>query len=245
MKTRDVTIDADHILFFVAESQQYKTELGGRSLGKIDMTPYKEHFMRVIEDYVTTAEVESIAYGWTIGKTRVILSDHKNFRHDIYPKYKEGRPEKKGVLKKLKKWAMKKYQCEPNTEADEVCCYYVRKGGIGFSTDKDVLNTEGKWFNTHWKHRTWSDNTKEHAYRFMLMQILAGDSTDNIDGIVGVGLKTAEKLLNIHGWDWNGVKLAYQSKGLQEADALLTRNLVDMTIWSPKEGIKLWELEKK
>jgi len=153
---RDVCIDSDHILYSVTESNDYKGNLGGRGIGKIDLTPYKEHFKRIVDDYVTTAEIESICYGWTIGKVRVILSDHTNFRYELFPEYKSGRPPPPKLRKRLKKWAMKEYHFEPNTEADDVVAYYVRKGGIGFTTDKDLFNgVEGLWFNCHYKHRCW------------------------------------------------------------------------------------------
>ena len=250
-KVRDIVIDADHILYLVTESQRYKEGFDGDvedecddfgEAPKVSLKKYKQHFKDIVDDYVTTAEVESICYKWTIGKVRVILSDSRNFRYDLSPTYKSKRPSSPELRKKLKKWAMKKYTVVPNCEADEVCCYYVREqGAIGFTTDKDVFNTEGKWFNCHHAHKCWVVNSKKDAERFMWLQVLAGDSVDNIDGIKGVGMATAKKLLDTYGWGWDGVVSAYKSKGLKKADAVLTRNLVDMTIWTPEDGVTLHE----
>jgi len=255
MNTRDIVIDADHILYLVAFSKDYNDGFDevdsdseadfvgfGEETVEIDLTPYKKHFKAIIEDYITTAEVESIAYNWTIGKIRVILSDHKNFRYDIYPEYKAKRETKNPLLSSLKKWAMKKYHFEKNTEADEVVSYYVKKGGLGFTTDKDLFKgVAGRWFNSHYKHRYWVKTSKEDAHKFMLMQVLAGDPVDEIPALPRVGLLTAKKLLDKFGWDWKGVVKAYESKGFDEDYAILTRNLVDMNIWHPKKGITLWK----
>ncbi|MGB0440436.1 MAG: NADH-quinone oxidoreductase subunit NuoE, partial [Paracoccaceae bacterium] len=48
---------------------------------------------------------------------------------------------------------------------------------------------------------------------------------DDLKLIKGVGPKTAVKLLDKHGWDWDGVVTVYESKGLTEDDALLTARL--------------------
>ena len=52
-----------------------------------------------------------------------------------------------------------------------------------------------------------------------------GDATDGYQGLKGVGPKTAVKLLDKHGWDWGAVVKIYESKGMTEADALLTARL--------------------
>jgi len=250
MYKKDVVIDADHILFFVTESNIYKSDfktskkkkgfVGKVKKNKIDLKPYKKHFKLIIQDYVLTAEVESICYDYELGKTRVILSDWTNFRYDIFPNYKSGRSEKKGVLKKLKAWAMKKYSFVKNCEADEICAYYVKKGGIGFSTDKDIIKgVGGYWFNTHYKHQCWVRTSSKDAKNFMLEQCIAGDATDGIKGIPRIGHIKAKQLLNKFGWSFEGVIKAYESKGLTEKDAVLTYNLVNMEIWTPKIGVVL------
>ena len=254
-KVKDIIIDADHIAFFVAESNIYKDAIDDLSSddfdesddfgvpAKIDLKPYKKHFKRIIEDYVTTAEVESICYGWTIGKVKVVLSDVRNFRYELYPEYKSKRPSENAVRSKLRKWARKKYICEPNTEADDVVAYYVRKGGIGFTTDKDLFNgVKGLWFNTHYKHRSWVRTSRKEAEYFFKCQVLAGDGVDGIPSLKGVGLKTAQKLLNKHGERWNDILKIFEARGYTKDYMVTMTRLVAMNQWSPKHGIKLWSL---
>lgn len=254
METRDIVIDGDHILYKVTESQLYKNGLGGKAIGeKLDMTQYKEHFMRIVEDYVLTAEVESICYKWVIGKVIVVMSDNTNFRYSLYPEYKKDRPSSPELRKKLKKWAMKKYHFEPNTEADDVVAYWVRKGAIGFTTDKDLFKgVKGIWYNAHYSHMCWVRTTKEEAEHFFKCQILAGDLGDGIPSIDGVGLKTAEKLMLKYGNSYQDILSIFQdpSKVLGKKhrpvahtkDYMVTMTrLVCMSQWSPKKGIQLWE----
>lgn len=264
---RDVVVDSDHILYNVTESKQYKCgfeddveDFGDAddwgSTPKVSLKPYKEHFKRIVEDYITTAEVESICYNWTIGKVRVILSDTTNFRYDIFPDYKKGRPPSPEIRKRLKKWAMKKYQFEPNTEADEVCCYYVREeGAIGFTTDKDVYMTEGKWYRCYHTHRDWKVNSKKQAEYFFKQQILAGDSTDGIPSIDGVGLMKAKQLMDKYGDSYEAIFSIFQDKtkvlgkthrkvSYSKKYATTMAQLVDMKCWSPKKGIRLWKMPK-
>ncbi len=248
MKIRDIIIDADHIAFNVADSKVHDDGgVGGVSLDeKIDMKPFKKHFKRIIDEYVTIAEVESIAYGWKIGKVRVIMSDVTNFRYELYPEYKNKRPPNHEVRHKLRKWARKYYECEPNTEADDLVAYYVRKGGIGFTTDKDLFKgVAGIWYNSHYMHRCWVRTTKSEAEYFFKCQVLAGDGVDGIPSIAGVGLKTAEKLLSKYGESWDNILQIFIDKGYTKEYMITMTRLVSMTQWSPKKGIKLWTLPKK
>ena len=258
MKKRDIVIDADHILFNVTESKTYKDGLDGDVVGKIDLDPYKRHFESIVNDYILTAEVESIAYGWKIGKVRVILSDHTNFRYDIFPEYKNGRPPTPKLRKRLKKWAMKKYHFEPNTEADDVVAYYVRKGAIGFTTDKDLLyGVEGMWYNSHYMHNCWVHTNKEDAEFFFKMQVLGGDSGDDIPSLDGIALGKAEKLLIKYGDDWGTILKIFKDpkmipsingkdrNSFHDKDYMvcMTR-LVCMSQWTPKHGVRLWKFPK-
>lgn len=251
IKTRDLIIDADHILFLVAHSKTYQSGFDNVDYDedddwgadvKLDMKPYKNHFKAIIEDYITTAEVESIAYNWKLGKVRVILSDYKNFRYDLYPEYKAKREEKSKILKKLKKWAMKKYEFVPNTEADDVVAYYVRKGGVGVTTDKDLfLGVEGIWFNSHYKHRSWVRTSKKDAEYFFKCQVLAGDPVDNIPSLSGVALITAKKLLKKHGSSWSDILQIFLDRGYTKEYMITMTRLVCMSQWTPKHGVRLWE----
>lgn len=245
---RDIIIDADHIVFLVCEARMYKDddELDGETLSKIPFKQYTKHFRAIVEDYILTAEVESICYNWKLGKVRVIMSDKTNFRYKVYPEYKAKRPPSSKLRKKLRKWAMKEFHFEPNTEADDVVAYYVRKGGLGFTTDKDLLKgVKGRWFNCHYMHRTWGNTTKEEAEHFFKCQVLAGDAVDGIPSIKGVGIKTAMKFLKDHGSDWESIEKIFLNKGYDRDYMITMARLVSMSQWSPKKGVKLWKIPKK
>lgn len=255
--TRDIVIDADHILFLVCNSKDHKDgfesdddsevvefDFSKTKSKKLDLSVYKKHFKQIIDDYVETAEVESICYNWTIGKLRVILSDKTNFRYEIFPEYKNKRPEKNEIMSQLKKWAMKKYHFEPNTEADDVVAYYVRKGGLGFTTDKDLFKgVAGIWFNSHYMHRRWIRTNDEEANKFFMCQSLSGDGVDGIPAIAGIGLVKAKNHLEKVGYSWDEALKFYISKG-HDKDYMQTMvRLVAMNQWTPKKGVQLWKLK--
>lgn len=248
-KNKIVAIDADHILYNIASepAKAFTSSLGGKSLkvtdSKEDIKKLKRAFKDVVDDYVKTAEVESIPYKWGVGEVIVVISDKSNFRYDIYPEYKanrKGRP-MSGQFKKLRKWARKKYAPKQNIEADDYVAWLVVNGAIGFSPDKDLVKgVKGTWFDCYRTRRHWVRTTTEDADRFNHLQYVMGDSGDNIKGIDGVAEKTAVKLLDDFGWNWNGVISAYQSKGYSKQEAVLTRQLVSMNQWSPEKGLKLF-----
>lgn len=67
------------------------------------------------------------------------------------------------------------------------------KGTIICSNDKDMSQIPGWHYDFTKKNKYWV--SEEEADRWFYIQLLAGDPTDNIPGIPGVGIKTAQKLL--------------------------------------------------
>ena len=250
IKRRDVWIDADHIIFLAIHSNKISNDDGfededngfeDEGNKKVSLKPYKLIVKSIIQDYIETAQVENVVMGFKTGAIHVVFSAANNFRYGLFKDYKKGRPKKSDAHKRLLKWAMKKYIVVDRLEADDVVSYYASKGHIGISTDKDVLySTAGTFYDSHHLHKHWIYTSKKDANRFILIQNLMGDLTDNIVGIKRVGEKTAVKLLNEFGWNWEGVVKAYESKGLSVEDAILTRRLISMNQWSPKKGLILW-----
>ena len=168
----------------------------------------------------------------------------------MYAPYKAGRSERSDLFHRLKKWALKKYMFPKGFEADDLASHYAREGALVVSFDKDVYkSSEGIFYNPHHKHMCIIKTTKEEARRFTLLQVLTGDSTDNIpalpkfkgddmvDGIpttdgtrkpFKVTEKLATELLDKHGWDWNGVIKSFEEKGFSEVEAIRNRRLTDM-----------------
>jgi len=80
-------------------------------------------------------------------------------------------------------------------EADDLVAIYHDKNTTVCSPDKDVLKQlPGTHFN--YGKMEYVTTKEEDANKFLLMQVLMGDSTDGIPGIPKVGPKTAEKWVN-------------------------------------------------
>jgi len=244
MKKKDIAIDADGLLFLVAGNAPVN-DLEGDNIEDdipVELKFLKKKFKMIVHDLVTSVEVESIWNKWKPGKIRLIFSDpDHNFRKDLDPGYKANRKhlERSPEFYALRDWAHKRYEVAKGCEADDLIARYVRKGAVGISMDKDLLQgVPGIWFNNHFMHKTWHTTTKEDSIKFTAMQTLAGDSTDNIKGLTRVGLKTAEKLL-AGDYSWQNIVNIYKSKGMTEEDAILTRRLIGMDQYK-KKGIKLW-----
>ena len=76
------------------------------------------------------------------------------------------------------------------------------------------------------------------------MQTLAGDANDGYFGVTRVGLKTAEKILNKDGVEWQTVVNTYEKAGITEEDALLNARMAfilrDGYYNKETKEIKLW-----
>ncbi len=256
MAKKDVYIDADHILFSVCKSKTYDSgfeeygegeyeDFGQSWENNMDMTQYQNHFKAIVEDYVTTAQVDSICYNWELGDIHVIMSDKSNFRYKLYPEYKALRPQQDEIFKKLQKWARKTYRFEKDTEADDVVAYYVRKGALGFTTDKDLFKgVAGKWFNCHYMHKNWLTTSHEEAEDFFKCQILGGDRVDGIPSIPNVAIVTAKKLMNKHGDSYEDIVKIFELHGFDREYMMTMARLVSMSQWTPKHGVRLWKGKK-
>jgi len=128
------------------------------------------------------------------------ISGEENYRKTMYSSYKANRTkEAPSLLEPLKEYATNElgiYTVQ-NAEADDALSILGRKlDCIICSIDKDLKQIPG-W---HWNldKKTLTFVTPEKAEYYFWIQMLMGDSTDNITGIPGVGIKSAEKLLNEH-----------------------------------------------
>jgi len=240
-KFKGVVIDADHILYTVTEGKGNKD--GGFKADESDngfdgfngkeykpsLKPYKEQFKAIIHDYL---DIIYAQYAGEVGsKVKVVLSGSNNFRFKLDSNYKANRKnlKKSDEYYRLKKWAAKKYIVYNKFEADDIYSHYIKKGFIGVTTDKDCFKgVAGTHFNAHYMHRRFIETSELDARRFNLVQLLMGDASDNIKGLPGIGEKTAIKLLDKFGWNFEGVLKAYELKGLTIEDALLTYRLIDL-----------------
>jgi DNA polymerase-1 len=132
------------------------------------------------------------------------ISEGGNFRKLIDQKftvYKGKRKEKPENYVQLKDYVIKNYDCigAHNFEADDTASIEANellKNGKLFilaTVDKDWKQIGGLFYNTHYKSLSVSD--KFECIKYFHLQLLTGDSVDNVPGIYGIGPVKAEKIL--------------------------------------------------
>ena len=198
--------------------------------------------------------IKNIIKKTKVDDVHIIFSPKTTFRHKLFPLYKANRKDKRKPmgLKWVKEFVSKNYTTTfaDNMEADDLCgilCTKHPRKYTAVSGDKDFNTLPIKWFN-HLKDE-YIKNTKEDARRFHLIQTLAGDSVDGYTGCTGVGLITAKKLLDKHGYTWDTVVAQYEKKGQTESEAILTAQLAYILqkedYCNKTKTIKLWKPNEK
>ncbi len=241
-------IDADSLLYYTAYAAAFKDGEaieGGSFVGskkRVTFKDYKQHLDDLIADVVLACELASFRNELPrFTDYELVFTPSTNFRYDIFPEYKKSRAHKpqSNTLKRLKKYAKKNLGIVPEgIEADDYVYYWASKGHPVASGDKDVVYSVPAAYYYHSAHQKVVQNTKAEAERFVLMQTLAGDSSDDIPGIKGVGMKN--KLLP-EGGTFADVIQIYIDKGYTKEDAILTRRLVGLDQWHPRRGVRLWK----
>lgn len=143
----------------------------------------------------------------------------KTFRNDIYPDYKANRgepPEELVPQFAIVKEAPAAFSLPgidmPGYEADDLIATYARlavEHGIDvtiISSDKDLMQLVGgkvTMLDPMKNKRIGVEEVKEKfgvgPDRVVDVQALAGDSSDNVPGVPGIGVKTAAELINQYG----------------------------------------------
>lgn len=159
------------------------------------------------------------------------LSGANNFRYQIYPEYKAGRKEKPPAIAEVRQYLIKYWGAvvSEGMEADDTMAIEATKypDRVIASIDKDLNQVPG-WHYSWRKYELYYVTEDEADYNLWL-QVLTGDSTDNIKGIPKVGpVKAAKILAQPHHRNQRGalVEQAYLDHGLTKADFELNYNLV-------------------
>lgn len=129
-------------------------------------------------------------------------------------------------------------------EADDYVVYLKTKDPEDYilcAIDKDVLN---QTVGTHFNYATGDEVTtrKFEAIWFAYFQTLTGDSTDGYKGCPQVGKVKAEAILDDLKTEkemWAAVVEAYESKGLDEEEAIWNMRFANMHQYNGKEVV-LW-----
>ncbi len=199
-------------------------------------------------------------------------SARKTFRNEIYSDYKANRSEAPDDLAPQFEYIRKSVLAFnlpsvdlPNYEADDLIATYVdqilKKGArvTIVSSDKDLMQLYQKnvriFDPMKNKFITEEDVFKKFgvdASKVIDVQSLAGDSSDNVPGVPGIGVKTAAELINKYGTLEKLLKSAHEIKQnkrretlLENKDkALISKKLVTLDHKSPiKRELNEFELK--
>ena len=181
----------------------------------------------------------------------LLFSPDRTFRNDLYPGYKDNRKRyrRPAGLVWAKQAILEHYPARicKGWEADDEMVFLAREMNMKCaSVDKDCIHSVPRCFDYYHSRMQWVETPLEYSRKWPYIQCLAGDSSDGIKGVPGIGIKRAEKLLEdlSHPWDlWQAVVAAYREKGLEEDEALLNMRLVNMMQLKDMDGqmqIVLW-----
>tara|TARA_R110001606_G_scaffold8976_1_gene39238 strand:- start:77 stop:817 length:741 start_codon:yes stop_codon:yes gene_type:complete len=240
-------IDGDILIYKIATSAEVATNWGDLWTLHCDQKKCEAEVDNAIDDLGSNLEADDYV---------VCLTDKDNFRKDVLPSYKDNRKAKRKpmVLGALREYVMKKHNgvVWKNLEADDVMGIMATEPTdekrIIVSIDKDMRTIPCKLSQDG---MTVDDVPLKLANYWHMIQTLTGDKTDNYDGIDGVGIKTAEKLIhkytNVSHKDlWKIVKGIYKDKGYTEAEALQQARVAHICRhgdYNKKTGkVKLWTL---
>ncbi len=168
-------------------------------------------------------------------------SARKTFRNEIYSDYKANRSEAPDDLAPQFEYIRKSVLAFnlpsvdlPNYEADDLIATYVdqilKKGAkvTIVSSDKDLMQLYKKGVRIFDpmknKFITDEDVLKKFgvdASKVIDVQSLAGDSSDNVPGVPGIGVKTAAELINKYGTLENLLKSANEIKQNKRRETLI------------------------
>jgi DNA polymerase I len=143
-------------------------------------------------------------------------SARKNFRNEIYKEYKANRseapedlaPQFEYIRKSVKAFNLPSIELI-NYEADDLIATYAKKITQGggkvtvISSDKDLMQLVSDNVRLYDPMKSKVLGEKEVIEKFGVkpnqvidVQALAGDSSDNVPGVPGIGIKTASELIN-------------------------------------------------
>ena len=168
-------------------------------------------------------------------------SARKTFRNDIYSDYKANRSEAPDDLAPQFEYIRKSVLAFnlpsvdlPNYEADDLIATYVdkilKKGAkvTIVSSDKDLMQLYKKGVRIFdpMKNKFISEEDIMNKFgvdasKVIDVQSLAGDSSDNVPGVPGIGVKTAAELINKYGTLEKLLKSAHEIKQNKRRETLI------------------------
>ena len=154
------------------------------------------HALSVVKGAIKGIQIEMSRRYPNGYKLEFFHTHKKNFRDDIFPDYKANRIGKRKPhwLNDCKQYVAKYYDefTEEGLEADDLLgirSYELYEQGIEsviITNDKDLKTIPG--WNYDWVKGIWTRSTVEEAMKFFYAQTIAGDETDGIPGVMGLGI---------------------------------------------------------
>ena len=231
-RRRVLLIDADILVYQVATSAEKPIDWGD-DLWTLhsDMNEAVPEIERRIVDIKTALNADELVFALT--------TTERNFRKDVYAKYKDNRKatRKPLVWKPLREHLKATYTVfeRSHLEGDDCLGILATKVWPGFpdriivSIDKDFKTIPCQYWNLSKPELGIQFISEDQADYWHLFQTLTGDPTDGYPGCPGIGPKSAEKLLQAcwssesdfdNAKGWQTVVAAYKAKGLGEGVAL-------------------------
>ena len=190
MKKRLSLIDLDTLLYIVAYVQWNQGNKDNKEQVKLHV---KEFINTILLN--TRADLYSAVYQ---------DNKHNNFRKYFYPDYKRNRPPAPEFILLWKDTILEAFQevkavGTKIVESDDVLNigynrYKEEYDLIIVSGDKDLNQIPGEHYNPR-TNKGYFVSTDEAVYN-LFMQVLTGDTTDNIKGVPGIGKVKAAKVLS-------------------------------------------------
>ena len=222
MKPLTLLIDADYFFYRAAAASELELDYSQ------DLTVVVGNFSQGKK--IVETEITRLCERFDTNEILLTFTDQTNFRKCVDETYKGNRTKRKpaGYLK-LKNWGIINWPSlmKPALEADDVCSILATNGSLKnfvlISPDKDMEQVPCRLYNLK---KEWTQ-TPEAAKKKLFQQTLEGDQCDGYRGCIGVGPKSAEKILaKVENEDyWPAVVEAYLKAGQTEEDALRTIRL--------------------
>jgi len=224
-------IDGDILLYRVGFSTEEETE----DIAKLRMNKY----------------IDEITFNAECWDYKLHLTDSKgNYRNTLYPEYKANRA---GMQKPKHYVALKEYLIKYEAavvahgqEADDALGIeqmILGDGSVICSIDKDLLMIPGWHYHLVRKEKIYI--TPEEGLKKFYLQVLTGDTVDNIPGLKGIGPKKAEKILE--GLDneeqyKDAVYTAYAAKfsDLSPEEIRERIQLIGQLLWIRRKPGEMW-----
>jgi DNA polymerase I len=190
-------------------------------------------FCTMLNKLLGNSKIQHIAVVFDVGR--------KTFRNDMYPEYKAHRPPPPPELVPqfdLIRVATRAYGLPsveaPGYEADDLIAAYAKAAVVRgmdvriVSSDKDLMQLIRAGVEMFDPLKSIPIGADEVMKKFGVMpdkvvevQALAGDSSDNIPGVPGIGVKTAAELINTYGSVENLLSHAAEIKQPKRREALI------------------------